>query len=319
MALLSDRPARPARGTGRKVSAVHCGLREERWRRRLDGWVGAAVHCGLAEEKMAAPIQRALYGGGGRWRWALGSRCLSASVVPRWRLLGALCLQRPPRITQALSPAQEEMARLMHQIEVEHSHFSDHEIQHLAEEEQLQKMKDNIHDDETEFEQTIMLTQDLEDIWEQKLQQFKPGPRLTDADKSNDRTSLNRKLDRNLMLLVKEKVGSQELWLLPQADWQAGETLRSTAERALAALSGNIQAKFLGNAPCGFYKYKFPKAFRTEGSVGAKIFFFKALLQNGDLLRTERRGDYVWVSKAELGDYLKPDYLRQVTRFLMDQ
>lgn len=85
-------------------------------------------------------------------------------------------------------------------------------------------------------------------------------------------------------------------------------------------LTGNcVQAKFLGNAPCGLYKYKFPRALRTEGSVGAKIFFFKALLQSGDLLQAERREDYVWVSKGELGDYLKPDYLTQVNRFLMDQ
>ncbi|EMP35226.1 39S ribosomal protein L46, partial [Chelonia mydas] len=123
------------------------------------------------------------------------------------------------------------------QIEVEKSNFSDHEIRRLAEEEQLRKMKGNIQDEEADSGQAIVLAQDLEDAWEQKFQRFKAGPRITDADKRNDRTSLNRKLDRNLMLLVKEKVGNQELWLLPQAEWQAGETLRSTAERALATLS----------------------------------------------------------------------------------
>nr|XP_006139376.1 39S ribosomal protein L46, mitochondrial [Pelodiscus sinensis] len=196
-------------------------------------------------------------------------------------------------------------------IEVEKSHFSDHEIRHLVEEEQLQKKKYNIQDEATDSGQAILLAQDLEDAWEQKFQ---------NADKCNDRTSLNRKLDRNLVLLVKQQVGSQEQWLLPQAEWQAGETLRSTAERVLATLSGNhIRAKFLGNAPCGFYKYKFPKACRTEDSVGAKIFFFKALLQSDDMLQAERRGEYAWVSKGELGDYLKPDYLKQITSFLMDQ
>nr|XP_005294941.1 39S ribosomal protein L46, mitochondrial [Chrysemys picta bellii] len=278
-------------------------------------WRGALWSRG---QMMAAPMQRVLYGGAVRWRWALGPRWVCASAAPRWRLVGALCLQRLPSITQALSPEEEAMAQLLHQIEVEKSNFSDHEIRRMAEEEQLQKRKDNIHDEEAV--QATVLAQDLEDAWEQKFQQFKAGPRITDADKHNDRTSLNRKLDQNLMLLVKEKVGNQEVWLLPQAEWQAGETLRSTAERALATLSGNcIQAKFLGNAPCGLYKYKFPRAFRTEGSVGAKIFFFKALLQSGDLLQAERREDYVWVSKGELGDYLKPDYLKQVNRFLMDQ
>uniref|UniRef100_A0A8C8R6U4 Large ribosomal subunit protein mL46 n=1 Tax=Pelusios castaneus TaxID=367368 RepID=A0A8C8R6U4_9SAUR len=140
-----------------------------------------------------------------------------------------------------------------------------------------------------------------------------PPLQFCNADKRNDRTSLNRKLDRNLVLLVKENIGNQDLWLLPQAEWQAGETLRSTAERILATLSGNqIKAKFLGNAPCGLYKYKFPRALRTEDSVGVKIFFFKALLQSGDLPKAERRGEYVWVSKGEMGDYLKPEYLKKM-------
>lgn len=65
---------------------------------------------------------------------------------------------------------------------------------------------------------------------------------MADADKSNDRTSLNRKLDSNLTLLVKQKVGDQEMWLLPQIEWQSGETLRSTAERALVSFLGESLA-----------------------------------------------------------------------------
>uniref|UniRef100_A0A8C8R6K4 Large ribosomal subunit protein mL46 n=1 Tax=Pelusios castaneus TaxID=367368 RepID=A0A8C8R6K4_9SAUR len=271
---------------------------------------------------MAAPLQRLACGAAGRGKWALGARWLSGPGAPRWRLLGALCLQRPPSVAQALEPEQEEMARLMQQVsgEMEKSQFSDQEIKRFEEIARLQKMKDGIFEEEENVEKVIIQTTDQEDAWEQKFQQFKAAPRITDADKRNDRTSLNRKLDRNLVLLVKENIGNQDLWLLPQAEWQAGETLRSTAERILATLSGNqIKAKFLGNAPCGLYKYKFPRALRTEDSVGVKIFFFKALLQSGDLPKAERRGEYVWVSKGEMGDYLKPEYLKKVTRFLMDQ
>ncbi|NXJ75056.1 RM46 protein, partial [Trogon melanurus] len=142
---------------------------------------------------------------------------------------------------------------------------------------------------------------------------------LADADRNNNRTSLDRKLDSNLMLLVKQKIGSQELWLLPQAEWQPGETLRSTAERAMATFLGNdIQAKILGNAPYGIYKYKFPKAIRTENNVGAKVFFFKAFLQSSDLSQVKLKEDYLWVTKDELGDYLKSEYLKKVNRFLLD-
>ncbi|XP_012588113.1 PREDICTED: 39S ribosomal protein L46, mitochondrial [Condylura cristata] len=203
-------------------------------------------------------------------------------------------------------------------IEVERSLYSDHELRALAEAQHLAKKKADLYDEEDDGK-NILLVQDLEDSWEQKFLQFKPGARVTEADKKNDRTSLHRKLDRNLVLLVKEKLGDQEVWLLPQAEWQPGESLRGTAERTLASLAENsLKAKFLGNAPCGHYQFKFPRAMRTESSLGAKVFFFKALLLSGDLPQAGKKGRHVWVSKDELGDYLKPKYLAQVRRFLVD-
>ncbi|XP_057278953.1 39S ribosomal protein L46, mitochondrial [Pezoporus wallicus] len=269
----------------------------------------SAVHCGLRHSAMAAPRQRAA-------GWARGA-CTAAA--PRsWRLFGAMCLLRLPRITQPLEKEEEEMTALMGQIELEKSHYSDHEIRKLEEEELIRRRKESAYDDEVPGK-TVIMARDLEDKWEQKFLQFKAAPRITDADESNSRTSLNRKLDRNLMLLVKQKIGNQELWLLPQEEWQPGETLRSTAERAMANFLGDhIEAKVLGNAPYGIYKYKFPRAIRTEDIVGAKVFFFKAFLQSSDLSQTELKGNHLWVTKDELGDYLKPEYLKKVNRFLLD-
>ncbi|XP_054858701.1 39S ribosomal protein L46, mitochondrial [Eublepharis macularius] len=274
---------------------------------------------------MAAPICRALFMAVPRWsRGACGGCCcrgLSSSALAgsKWRLLGALCLQRPPRVTQAMTPLEKEVAEIVEQMDMEKSMYSDYEIRCLAEEERLQRRKDKLEDDD-DSRKEIVLAQDLEDAWEQKLRKFSPAPRLTDADKDGDRTSLNRKLDQNLLLLVKQKVGNQEVWLLPQAEWQDGETLRATAERALVALSGSHwDAKFLGNAPCGFYKYKFPRAVQSDTGVGAKVFFFKALLlQDSKPPLPKGKPDYVWVSKGELADYLKPEYHSQVSQFLVD-
>ncbi|KAF6273291.1 mitochondrial ribosomal protein L46 [Rhinolophus ferrumequinum] len=279
---------------------------------------------------MAATGRRALFGVARGWRrferlraGSLGFRSLTLATAPShrgspWHLLGALCLQRPPLVSKPLTPLQEEIAALLQQIEIERSLYSDHELRALDEAQRLAKRKADLYDDE-EDEKSILLVQDLEDMWEQKFLQFKPGARITDADKKNDRTSLHRKLDSNLVLLVKEKLGDQDVWMLPQAEWQPGETLRGTAERTLATLSeNNMEAKFLGNAPCGHYKFKFPQAVRTESSLGAKIFFFKALLLTGDFSQAGQKGHHVWVSKEELGDYLKPKYLAQVRRFLLD-
>uniref|UniRef100_A0A8C0PPN4 Mitochondrial ribosomal protein L46 n=2 Tax=Canis lupus familiaris TaxID=9615 RepID=A0A8C0PPN4_CANLF len=197
---------------------------------------------------MAAPVGRTVLGVAKGWRRleglrtaSLGSRSLSLAAAPSssgspWRLLGALCLQRPPLVSKPLTPLQEEMAALFQQIEVERSMYSDHELRALDEARRLAKKKADLYDEEDD-EQDILLVQDLEEVWEQKFLQFKPGARITEADKKNDRTSLQRKLDRNLVLLVKEKLGDQDVWMLPQAEWQPGETLRGTAERTLATLS----------------------------------------------------------------------------------
>lgn len=79
---------------------------------------------------MAAPGRRALLGVVKGWRrfkefWggSLGSRSLTLAAAPSnsgspWRLLGALCLQRPPLVSKPLTPLQEEMAALLQQVDL---------------------------------------------------------------------------------------------------------------------------------------------------------------------------------------------------------
>lgn len=50
---------------------------------------------------------------------------------------------------------------------------------------------------------------------------------------------MERCLADSLILLAEQQVGDEKLWLLPQTQWQEGETLRQTAERALGSLPGN--------------------------------------------------------------------------------
>jgi hypothetical protein len=48
----------------------------------------------------------------------------------------------------------------------------------------------------------------------------------TDADKNNDLKSTERKLDRKLILLVKQTYGSKQFWELPRGLRQEGENMR---------------------------------------------------------------------------------------------
>lgn len=45
-------------------------------------------------------------------------------------------------------------------------------------------------------------------------------------DKQNITSSLKRKLDKNLLLLVQQKVGNSHYWIPPQGIRKEGETMR---------------------------------------------------------------------------------------------
>lgn len=63
---------------------------------------------------------------------------------------------------------------------------------------------------------------------------------MIDADKKNDLKSLDRKLDRHLVLLMQQKIGSQDFLLPPQSLRKEGETLR----QVLIFLISKLQIKW---------------------------------------------------------------------------
>lgn len=233
--------------------------------------------------------------------------------------MAAVCLQRLPVISSDCSPIEQQFRQMMHQMELEKSLLSDHELRLLEDAERMSRKQADDYDsdeDEDHGDQEIVLAQDLEDSWEQKLKSFEPAPRIR-ADVDLDLTSPERCLADSLLLLAEQQVAGKKLWLLPQAQWQEGETLRQTAERALASLPATgFRATFLGNAPCGVYKYKLPKAVRTETSIGTKIFFFKAVVSE-NIGPAAPNSALLWLKKDELQRYLKPAYMNKVELFVL--
>ncbi|GIY61705.1 39S ribosomal protein L46, mitochondrial, partial [Caerostris darwini] len=209
--------------------------------------------------------------------YVYNSRHLTSLVVKRqfsntycwWHTVAAVCLERKPVISQELTPLEQKYFQYLQKLEKEKSYLSDHEKRHLEDLKASENLKKgDLEDIDVVSKQTA---QDFEDACLEELNAYKPNPRKTKADEANDRKSLQRKLDSSLILVIKQKLGNDFRWILPQIIHEEGETLRQTAERCLHELLPDAnKIQFMGNAPVGTYKYKYPKAARKDGFCGAK-------------------------------------------------
>ncbi|XP_066284192.1 large ribosomal subunit protein mL46-like [Branchiostoma lanceolatum] len=226
--------------------------------------------------------------------------------------MSAVCVVRRPLIAAELSDVEQRYKAHLEQLFLETSVLSDHEIQVMEETVKLKKRQRMGYDDDEDG--ALVLAADKEDMAADKLQEFQPAARLTEADMTTNRSSQLRKLDVPLFLLVKQKLGNKAVWMMPQGSRQEGETLRQTAERILMTCCGtHLRTTFYGNAPCGFYKYKYPRTVRSENNVGAKVFFFKAELSGGEVeCNSDDVQEFAWVTPEEMKEYLPQKYLDSV-------
>lgn len=150
---------------------------------------------------------------------------------------------------------------------------------------------------------------------------FKLAPRVTKADRLNDRTTLNRALSERLYLLVKGPVTGGR-WDLPMAvlekgGKEGGGSMRRTHEATVGRFLGEkFEAYVPSNAPVGMH-WKVPAA--TAGATpagatpagaggnvyGEKVFFYRAQHLKGRG-RVVEQGveEFVWVTREEVGEYL---------------
>lgn len=233
----------------------------------------------------------------------------------KWDLYAGVLVERLPIVSKEFNEIEKEFQQYLWRVEFEKSLKSNHELQHerdLKQAELLKKGQMEVDLDEAVAKQTA---QDLKDAYTDELNKFKFAPRTTADDASKNITSHNRCLDQTLYLLVEHKLGSKNHLLLPQGPRVEGETMRQAAERVLREKCGDkLEVQFYGNAPCGFYKYKYPAAARDQ-SVGAKVFFFRASLKNGNVDKA-LSSKYEWLQLADLSGKLTPAYSESLQKFL---
>lgn len=146
---------------------------------------------------------------------------------------------------------------------------------------------------------------------------YVPAPRITEADKQNDRKSLQRALDRRLYLLIYgNSYGSptgNPVWHFPEKVYESEETLRKCAESALKSVLGDLShTYFVGNAPMGHIAMESSENVTTSPSF--KQFFFKSQVIATNKLKIGKCEDFVWVTKDELMEYFpeKAEFLNKM-------
>ncbi|CAL5397763.1 unnamed protein product [Camellia sinensis] len=158
---------------------------------------------------------------------------------------------------------------------------------------------------------------------------YVPAPRVTEADKTNDRRLeckaeffdvALRALDRRLYLLIYGKAygapNGTPVWHFPEKIHESEETLRKCAESALESVIGDLShTYFVGNAPMGHMVVTQP----TENGLdlpSCKRFFFKSQVIATNKFKIGKCDDFVWVTKDELLEYF-PDQAEFLNKMII--
>ncbi|KAL8208072.1 hypothetical protein R6Q57_007484 [Mikania cordata] len=147
---------------------------------------------------------------------------------------------------------------------------------------------------------------------------FVPAPRITEADKTNDKRSLQRALDRRLYLLIYgdayDTPKGQPVWHFPEQVYKSEETLRKCAESALESVIGDLShTYFVGNAPMGHIAM--PSTEKNKHNRPFKRFFFKSQVIATNKVNIKCK-DFVWVTRDELLEYF-PEHNEYLTRMII--
>lgn len=230
----------------------------------------------------------------------------------KWDLISAICIERHPVITKPMNDFEKQFHAMLQQVEYENSMKSDHEVK--AERENKGAQKSSLEKIGTE-KIAPRTVHDFEDASAQELARFKFAPRHSATKSEEAVTCLRRKLDKHLLLLVEEQIGDKIFWIPPQGARESGETMIQAAERVLRKTCGpDLTASFYGNAPIGFYKYKYPKAIQDRGRYGAKVFYFLAKYVDGHV---SAKAKHQWLDREELKAALPVDTHRSIFSFLI--
>ncbi|KAF2354386.1 Ribosomal protein L46 [Trinorchestia longiramus] len=208
-----------------------------------------------------------------------------------WQIMAAVCVTRHPVLCPPLSPMEHTYSQHLQQLDFEQSLQSDFELQVIEDkarkvlgaDEEAELLDDEAKDTRSALEQL--------DFWKEEREQFEKR-RVFEV--SVPENSLGRSLSRQ------------------------------TSERVVAeSFDPSLGVRVMGNAPVGFYKYKYPKEMRSHGYIGAKVFFYRGQVgyrvrRSLPILQQAHNKTQLWLTHQQITEKLQQNYVKAITQFLID-
>jgi large subunit ribosomal protein L46 len=144
------------------------------------------------------------------------------------------------------------------------------------------------------------------------------NPRITEADKTNDTTSLIRKLERTLYLVTKLP---GEQWKFPSFELRKNETLHRAAIRGLWKLGGdNMNTWVVSNTPAAVVRFDDGQVVPQTSDNTLREFYIKAHILHGQFVpKKSKNAEFAWLTKEEVAERVDKDYFNQLSVVLNDQ
>lgn len=152
----------------------------------------------------------------------------------------------------------------------------------------------------------------------QNAADYRPEPRITAEDRSNDVRSLRRRLQRrtHLVVQVRDPAGGAAadadaplVWRFPTGLRADGEPMYAAAQRHTTALFGeDLELFYLTKWASGYTYVRYsPEVQKQRGVFGAQVFFYRCQRITGNIEEhADDIVDYAWISSDEVHGYLDP-------------
>jgi large subunit ribosomal protein L46 len=146
-----------------------------------------------------------------------------------------------------------------------------------------------------------------EEILEMLPEGFTPAPRVTQADETGNRKTLDRRLKSRVYLAVKD---TDNKWILPTATVKEDETLLDATKRAVSDAAGNELVLYCpSNCPMAVDMTVYSEENQKKlGVYGIKTFFMRVQYDEGKVNEEDNNGgDYGWFDRDEMTERVREE------------